>query len=67
MHILQRFLLKLNKIINMHYQITIAMFDKRKTILCLSYIYNVEENVHKIETGFIFGYIIIALKKKEKE
>ena len=51
----------------MHYQITIAMFDKRKTILGLSYIYNVEENVHIIETGFIFGYIIIALKKKEKE
>lgn len=51
----------------MHYQVTIALFDKHKTMLGLTYRYSVEENVHIIETGFIFGYIIIALKKKEKE
>jgi hypothetical protein len=50
----------------MHYQITLVCFDSVKTLLGLSYRYSVEENVHIIELGFIFGYVIIALKKKEK-
>jgi len=51
----------------MDYQITFALLDAYKLLIGLNYKYSKEENVYIFEFGFIFGYIQIALKKKEEE
>ena len=50
----------------MHWAITIVLLDKEKLTLGFTYRYVTKEDVHRIEFGLLFGYIVISLKKKER-
>jgi hypothetical protein len=50
----------------MHWKVTLAILDADKLLIGINYRYSHNEDVYLFEIGILFGYIIIALKKKEE-